>query len=97
MTSVTNGHNLTHSWISCALFTLNNNQVMKNGRFLVRKNKKCVDNRYAVPETNPELNKDLQEKTEIRSEDDLDVIYDEEWQQQKFESENRDSTEKQNI
>ena len=47
----------------------------------MKKIKSKYDSKFAISETNPEFNKDMEQQKDIQSEDDLDIIFDETYEQ----------------
>jgi hypothetical protein len=56
-----------------------------------KKKKNNIQNEFSSPDTNPELNLDLENKNEVFTEDDLDVIFDSDIELDNIELENMDN------
>lgn len=55
---------------------------------MAKKKKNNIQNEFSSPDTNPELNLDLEKKIEVFTEDDLDLIFDTDIEFDNIESEN---------
>jgi hypothetical protein len=53
-----------------------------------KKKKNNIQNEFSSPDTNPEMNLDLENKYEVFTEDDLDLIFDTDIELDKIELEN---------
>ncbi len=53
-----------------------------------KKKKNNIQNEFSSPDTNPELNLDLENKNEVFTEDDLDQIFDSDIELENIEFEN---------
>lgn len=55
---------------------------------MAKKKKNNIQNEFSSPDTNPELNLDLEKKIEVFTADDLDLIFDTDIEFDNIESEN---------
>jgi len=58
-----------------------------------KKKKNNIQNEFSSPDTNPEMNLDLENKNEVFTEDDLDMIFDTDIELDKIELENLNNNE----